>query len=62
MMVRGYGPDERIVYGTGQVTRTDRLVEAAVKILADPRVAFVDLRSATNGCFQCRVIDPTSPG
>jgi hypothetical protein len=55
MMLRGYDADERIVYGTGTIVPTDRIVETASAILGDPRVAFVDLRSASNGCFQCRV-------
>lgn len=54
-MLRGYDADERIVYGTGTIVSTDRTVEKASAILDDPDVAFVDLRSASNGCFQCRV-------
>jgi len=55
MMLRGYDAGERIVYGTGTVVPTDRIVETASAILDDPGVAFVDLRSASNNCFQCRV-------
>jgi len=55
MMLRGYDAGERIVYGTGTAVPTDRIVETASAILDDPSVAFVDLRSASNGCFQCRV-------
>ena len=56
-IVRGYGPDERIVYGTGGVVPTSAIPARAADLLADPRVAFVHIRSARNTCFQCRV-DP----
>jgi hypothetical protein len=55
MMVRGYGADDRIVYGTGQVVETARLEAVCRDILADPRVAYLHLRSAKNNCYQARV-------
>jgi hypothetical protein len=54
-MLRGYGPDERIVYGSGAVVPADEIQARAARLLADPRVAFVHVRSARNGCFQCRI-------
>lgn len=54
-IVRGYGPDDRIVYGTGAVVPTGRIVEEAGARLADPRVAYVHVRSARNNCFQVRI-------
>ena len=54
-IVRGYSADERIVYGTGQVTPTGDIAAYAAKLLAQPEIAFVDIRSARNNCFQCRV-------
>ena len=54
-IVRGYGADHRIVYGTGAVVPTARLAEEAGARLADPRVAYVHVRSARNNCFQVRV-------
>lgn len=56
-ITRGYGADNRIVYGTGGVTPTDQIVDRAQALLADPRVAYVHVRSARNNCFQVR-IDP----
>ena len=56
-ILRGYGADDRIVYGTGAVVPTDQLRAEAALRLADPRVAYVHLRSARNTCFQLR-IDP----
>lgn len=56
-IVRGYGKDDRIVYGTGAVVPTPRILEEAAARLADGRVAYVHVRSARNTCFQVR-IDP----
>lgn len=57
-IVRGYGADNRIIYGTGAVTPTDQIANRAAQLLADPRITFVHVRSARNNCFQLR-IDPT---
>jgi Protein of unknown function (DUF1203) len=54
-IVRGYGADDRIVYGTGAVIPTARIVGEAAARLADPRVAYVHVRSARNNCFQVRI-------
>lgn len=54
-IVRGYGVDDRIVYGTGGVVATGAIPARAGELLADDRVAYVHVRSARNNCFQCRV-------
>lgn len=54
-ILRGYGPDDRIVYGTGAVTPTNRITARAQELLADERVAYVHVRSARNNCYQCRI-------
>jgi len=54
-IVRGYGADDRIVYGTGAVVPTDRIAARAADLLADPRVAYVHVRSARNNCYQVRI-------
>lgn len=54
-IVRGYGPDDRIVYGTGAVVPTPALAQEAAARLDDPRVAYVHVRSARNNCFQVRI-------
>lgn len=54
-IVRGYGADDRIVYGTGAVVTTARIGEEAAARLADPRVAYVHVRSARNNCYQLRI-------
>jgi hypothetical protein len=55
MIVRGYGADQRIVYGTGQVVPVNEIAATAATILERPDIAFVDLRSAANNCYQARV-------
>ena len=54
-IVRGYGADDRIVYGTGAVVPTERIAHEAAKRLDDPRVAYVHVRSARNNCYQVRI-------
>lgn len=54
-IVRGYGADDRIVYGTGGVVATGAIPARAGALLADPRVAYVHVRSARNNCFQVRI-------
>lgn len=55
MMVRGYGADERIVYGTGQIAASGQLAAACDAVLSRPDVAFVHIRSSRNNCYQARV-------
>ncbi|MGR3761001.1 DUF1203 domain-containing protein [Roseobacteraceae bacterium NS-SX3] len=54
-LVKGYGADHRIVYGTGQVVAKGAMMQAAEAILADPNVAYVHIRSARNNCYQARI-------
>jgi len=54
-IVRGYGADHRIVYGTGQVVATALIPGVARELVADPRVAYAHVRSASNNCYHCRI-------
>ena len=54
-LLKGYSPEHRIVYGTGAVVPAADLPARAEAILGDSRVAFVDVRSARNNCFQARI-------
>ena len=54
-ILRGYGHDDRIVYGTGAVVPTKTLPDEAARRLADPRIAYLHVRSARNNCFQVRI-------
>ena len=54
-ILRGYGADDRIVYGTGGVVATDTIPARASELLTDARVAYVHVRSARNNCYQVRI-------
>ncbi|MBL4918015.1 DUF1203 domain-containing protein [Szabonella alba] len=55
-LLKAYCGRERIVYGTGRVVPRAELAEYAASLLARPEIAFVDVRSARNNCFQCRIL------
>lgn len=54
-LLKAYGVDNRIIYGTGQITPTDQIIACCERLLTDPKVAYVDARSATNNCFALRI-------
>lgn len=54
-IVRGYGADDRIVYGTGGVVATGAIPARAAELFSDPRVHYLHVRSARNNCYQCRI-------
>ncbi len=54
-LLRGYDADDRIVYGTGAVTRAAAITERALALFSDPRVAYLHVRSSRNNCYQCRI-------
>lgn len=57
-LVKGYGSDDRIVYGLGKIVPGTEVAARAETVLADPRVAYVHVRSSTNNCFTCRIEGP----
>ena len=54
-LLRGYGNDDRIVYGTGQIVPTRGIEGVAAELLQRPDIAYVHVRSASNNCYQCRI-------
>jgi hypothetical protein len=54
-IVRGYGADDRIVYGTGAITPTQNICGRAHELFERDDVAYVHVRSARNNCYQCRI-------
>jgi hypothetical protein len=54
-LIKGYGRDDRIVYGTGMVVPSAQLVAEAARILGREDVAYVHVRSAKNNCYTCRI-------
>ncbi|TFL19751.1 DUF1203 domain-containing protein [Jannaschia formosa] len=55
-LVKSYGADHRIRYGTGAVVATGNLAQAVADRLGDAATAFVDIRSARNNCFLTRAV------
>ncbi len=54
-LLKGYRADDRIFYGTGRVVPAAGISDYAGGLLDDPAVAYVDVRSARNNCFQLRI-------
>jgi hypothetical protein len=54
-LLKAYSVDERIIYGTGQITARSGIEGYARSLLARDDVAFVDIRSAKNNCWQVRI-------
>ncbi len=54
-IVRGYGADDRIVYGSGGVVATAAIAARAEELLADPKIAYLHVRSSRNNCYQVRI-------
>jgi hypothetical protein len=54
-LLKGYGRDDRIVYGTGQIVPSVEVAEAASRILDRDDVTYLHVRSALNNCFTCRI-------
>ena len=54
-IVRGYGHDDRIVYGTGSVTPTAQIPARAEALFKRDDVAYLHVRSARNNCYQLRL-------
>ena len=55
LLIRGYGADNRILYGTGEVVAMEDVAETAAGLLDRGEVAYLHLRSASNNCYQCRI-------
>lgn len=60
-LIKGYTANHRIRYGTGQVVDRDDLPAQAAALLDRTEIAFVDVRSARNNCFQLRITRAGEP-
>lgn len=54
-LMKGYTHGHRILYGSGCIVPKPDIREYAQGLLEDPRIAYVDVRSARNNCFQLRI-------
>lgn len=55
-LIKGYTADDRIRYGTGGIVPAEHLSQEIAIRLSDPVLAYVDVRSARNNCFQTRAV------
>ena len=55
LLIRGYGDDDRIVYGSGLLIPTSEIANTAARLFERPEIAYAHLRSASNNCYQCRI-------
>ncbi|MGR3541700.1 MAG: DUF1203 domain-containing protein [Hasllibacter sp.] len=53
-LVKGYGPDGRIAYGTGRITATEDVPGYADALLSGGELSWVDIRSVRNNCWLAR--------
>ncbi|TGQ21502.1 DUF1203 domain-containing protein, partial [Mesorhizobium sp. M00.F.Ca.ET.216.01.1.1] len=53
-IVRGYGRDDRIVYGSGGVGPTSDIAARSERFFERDDIAYIHVRSARNNCYQCR--------
>ncbi len=60
-LVKAYSADDRIIYGTGQITPVDQIAGYAQTLLSRADVAYVDVRSARNNCFLTRTMTDEHP-
>jgi hypothetical protein len=60
-LIKGYGEDDRIIYGTGQLVTPGDMNASAENILMRPEVAYIHVRSAFNNCYQCRIERAETP-
>ena len=55
LLIRGYDDQDRIIYGTGQVTSLNQIESAITDGFKNEEIDYYHLRSASNNCFQIKV-------
>jgi hypothetical protein len=55
VLIRGYDEFDRIVGGSGHLINTPQLIEHCLNLFEQSHIAYIHLRSAANGCYQCCV-------
>ncbi len=54
-LLKGYGANDRIVYGTGAIVASEIIPDRAAEVFADPAASYIHVRSARNNCYQARI-------
>lgn len=55
-LIKGYDADDRIVYGSGQITPVGEVESYCKDLLSSDNIAYLHIRSATNNCYQMKVV------
>ena len=55
LLVRGYSAQGRIVSETGSVVEVERVEARAAELFKDESVEYIQLRSSSNNCYQCKI-------
>lgn len=54
-LLKGYSADKGLIYDTGRVVAADQIGTYAEWLFLSPQLAYVDVRSVRNTCFQARI-------
>lgn len=54
-ILRGYQDNDWINYAAAEVVSVEQIAETAERLLDQPGVAYVHMRSSRYNCFQCRI-------
>ena len=54
-LIKGYGRDDRIVYGSGAIIPPAEMAARVAALFAKPDIAYLHVRSATNNCYLARI-------
>lgn len=54
-LLKAYSHDNRIIYGTGQITPSTEIETYCTTLFERIEVAYIDVRSARNNCFLTRI-------
>lgn len=55
MLVRGYGADNRIIYGSGSVVKVKDIPSVIEEGFDNPTIKYFHMRSASNNCYHAKV-------
>lgn len=55
ILIKGYGSDDRIKYGSGKIIDAAHIKDEASTLFTDPTIAYIHVRSATNNCYTLRI-------
>ncbi|MDF3415270.1 DUF1203 domain-containing protein [Sulfitobacter sp. M57] len=54
-LLKGYCAQDRVAYGTGKIVAPDDIPAYVETVFANPKVAYIHVRSARNNCYQLRI-------